>query len=183
MEWSIERLILVTVYAACVPAFALLLVFGHRRQAVAAFLFQQMLTWLLGLVVVQARWLEYPVRELSEATRTSFLFEFLAFPVLASFFNAWYPKDRKLRRIAAYYVGFTAFVTVPEYFIERHTALLDYSGWDWYWTFVSVWVCLYASRCFVRWYLPEGNRTGLARKRKVSYNKSETKPSPVEGES
>lgn len=50
------------------------------RQAQVAFLITQVVTWIIGLLVVELRLIEYPVRIFSYANRSSFTFEFFIYP-------------------------------------------------------------------------------------------------------
>lgn len=153
MLWPLERTILSMVYV--VGIIALIAVpSAKRREAHAVFLFQGMIGWMLGLIVVEAGWIEYPVRELSGSSSTSFVFEFLIFPVIAAYYNIYYPKGNGLAQFG-WLMLFTLAVTVPEQFIERYTLLITYTGWQWYWTCSSVGATLYASRLFHNWFFGE----------------------------
>ncbi|WP_205516871.1 CBO0543 family protein [Paenibacillus sp. SYP-B3998] len=145
-----DRILLIAVWAISITGL-LLIPKRWRREAQVVFLFQQFINWILGLLVVQNGWIEYPLRELVY-NRTSFTFEFMAYPIVAVYMNLYYPIQKsvwiKLMYVAAYPAGLTAI----EHFIEKKTPLIDYITWKWYWTFLSVWVTLYLSRWFYTWF-------------------------------
>ncbi|MDF2926467.1 MAG: hypothetical protein K0R57_5381 [Paenibacillaceae bacterium] len=155
MEWRLEHYFLIFVHAVGITAF-LCIPRHKRKEAHAVFLFQGMLTWILGLSVVEAGWLMYPIRELNEASSTSFVFEFLIFPVTAAYYNIFYPANQPVGKRFAWLLLFAAGITLPEYFIERYTDLLEYTGWSWYWTTLSISATLCISRLFFLWFFRRG---------------------------
>ncbi|GAA3325753.1 hypothetical protein GCM10020331_058910 [Ectobacillus funiculus] len=60
------------------------------REAHVSFLFMQVVTWFLGVITVELKLLEYPVRFFSYTTRTSFTFEYFVFPVVSVMFNLYF---------------------------------------------------------------------------------------------
>ncbi|MFD0694490.1 CBO0543 family protein [Paenibacillus sp. GCM10027628] len=160
MVLTLERIIFITVWAICIVG--LLLVPKHRRrEAQVVFLFQQYITWLLGLIVVQNGWLEYPVREL-RSNQTSLTFEFLAYPIVAVYMNLYYPTKKSAWIQLLYVAAYPAGITIIEHFIEKYTQLIDYLSWKWYWTFLSILATLLISRGFYVWFYrkPVGNKKG-----------------------
>lgn len=72
----------VILYSVWLVSFGLLFIIPKkkRRLAVAAFLFAQLLTWSLGLAVVEFGLITYPVNFIfSDVNRSSFTYEFMAF--------------------------------------------------------------------------------------------------------
>ncbi|SDD48810.1 hypothetical protein SAMN02799630_03763 [Paenibacillus sp. UNCCL117] len=153
--WTLERWLLIAVYV--ISAAALLKI--HRtqpRKVQAVFLFQQCSSWILGLLVVEAGLLDYPIREFRVATRTSFAFEFLVFPVIACYVNMYYPRQARPLLKFGYFAAYASGGTILEYLIEKYTELITYTGWAWYWTFLSVMLSLGASRLFLVWFMDQG---------------------------
>jgi hypothetical protein len=120
----------------------------RRRIAVLAFLFKQLLTAVLGHIVVEFNMLTYPVRELSDINRTSFTYEFLAYPMVCAIFNVYYPTHRSRLWQVGYYVLFTTVLTVPELLIERYTDLIRYIHWNWFWTWGTIFMTFAMTRIF-----------------------------------
>ena len=102
------------------------------REALVAFHFKQMLTWILGLSVVQYKLIEYPVRLFPYAAKTSFSFEYFIYPSLCAIFNVNYPKGKKAFGQFMYYCYFCTTMTILEVYIEKHTNILKYIHWTWY---------------------------------------------------
>ena len=122
------------------------------RLAVVAFLFKQIITFLIGLMVVELGWLEYPIRLFPSINRASFTFEFYAFPVICALFNTRYPNNRSIPIKLSYYVLFCSVMTVVEVMIEKYTELITYVHWEWYFTWISLFITFYLSRLFCLWF-------------------------------
>ena len=122
------------------------------RLAVVAFLFKQVITFLLGLVAVEWGLLEYPVRLFASINRASFTFEYYAFPVICAVFNVWYPNNRSTLIQFGYYAGYTSLLTIAEVMMEKHTDLIEYIHWEWYITWISVCLTFFMTRLFCVWF-------------------------------
>jgi hypothetical protein len=122
------------------------------RLAVVAFLFLQVITFLIGSVVVEFGLLEYPIRLFSSINRASFTFEYYAFPVINAAFNVWYPNHQSTLTQWAYYVGFTTVLTIAEVIIEKYTELITYIHWEWYISWITIGLALYIGRLFCVWF-------------------------------
>ncbi len=134
---TLERGILVGV---TVVSLLLILVIPRQRYrlAIVAFLTTQFMTTILGHVVVDSGALIYPVREFAEVNRTSFIYEFLAYPMVSAVFNAHYPVGRNRLTQIGYYVLYSSVLTIGEVVIERYTNLIVYIEWNWFWTWGSL---------------------------------------------
>lgn len=133
----VERSILVGVLIVSL----LLILFIPReklRLALVAFFVKQFITMILGHVVVQSGALIYPVREFAEVNRTSFIYEFLTFPMMCAIFNVYYPVHRNRLWRIGYYILYCTGLTITEVFIERYTNLILYIRWNWFWTWGSL---------------------------------------------
>lgn len=151
MKLSAEQLVLTVAYAIAI-VLLLSVPKRRRREAHAVFLFQCLLTWMLGLMVVEAGLIDYPVREFVKAARTSFLYEYLAYPTVAVYFNLYYPKGKSILWQIGYYVAFSLGLTIPEVIIEKYTLLIKYEHWAWYGTFSALTATLFLSRRFYKWF-------------------------------
>ena len=116
------------------------------------FLFVQLPTWMLGLAVVQMGLIEYPHRELASVNRTSFIFEYIALPVLCVHVNTCYPWRAAAPLRAAYLAGIALLLTGAEVIFERYTQLIKYTGWEWYWTWLSVLLIFWLTQRMVEWF-------------------------------
>ncbi|MCD1258636.1 hypothetical protein B5M42_007290 [Paenibacillus athensensis] len=143
----------------------------RRRESHTVFLFEQMTAWLLGLIVVEAGLLEYPFREL-HANRTSFTFEFIAYPMVSVYYNLYFPQRRSAWIKLLYTLAFGAGITIPELWLETHTQLIRYSGWRWYDTLGSVSLTLFSARLYRNWFLHKVQMRSVA----ASVKKRVTEP-------
>ncbi|MBM7570164.1 hypothetical protein JOC48_000642 [Aquibacillus albus] len=100
---------------------------------------------VLGILVVQYNLIEYPIRFFSDATKTSFTFEFFALPVISAIFNVHYPSTRSLFIKLIYSISFPTVLTILEVLLENHTKLIRYIHWEWYYTWISLLFVLYIS--------------------------------------
>ncbi|MDN3019164.1 hypothetical protein PH210_23610 [Paenibacillus sp. BSR1-1] len=123
-----------------------------RRIAIVAFLFTQVITWILGLVVVEYGLIAYPVRDLPTINYTSLTFEFLSFTVLCGVVNAYYPHARSKMMKFLYFASFCTILTILEVIIEKYTDLIEYLHWSWYLTWISLFISFMLSRWFCVWF-------------------------------
>ncbi|MFC0414545.1 CBO0543 family protein [Cytobacillus solani] len=122
------------------------------RLAIVAFLFKQIITFLICLVVVELGLLEYPIRLFSSINRTSFTYEYYAFPVTCAIFTVWYPHDRRTFIKLGYYIAFTSILTLGEVIIEKNTDLIKYIHWEWYISWITICLSFYLTRSFCVWF-------------------------------
>lgn len=138
----------------------LLIIFVPRnkiREASVILMFKQMTTWLLGLAVVQLNWIEYPDRLFfSDATQTSFTFEYILYPAICVFFILYYPKHYGWVGQFMYYFIYCSAITTVEVLIEHYTTAIKYNEkWYWYTTWLSLFVTFYISRKFYLWFFKD----------------------------
>lgn len=124
----------------------------RKRLAIVAFLFKQLITFLIGLVVVELGLLEYPVREFPSVNRTSFSYEYFAFPLMCALFNVRYPNGRSIPIQFGYYAAYSTVLTVIEVILEAYTDLIEYIHWGWYVTWITIAVSFWLTRMFCVWF-------------------------------
>ena len=149
--YLIERLIIGIVWLICFISLWFIPK-NKLREASFIFLFTQLPAWILGLAVVEAGLIEYPVRELHKANATSFSFEYLVLPFICIFFNLYYPNRKNLYKKLLYYVSILSIFTLMEYLAEKYTRILEYINWEWYHTFISMCVVVYLVRVVYKWF-------------------------------
>ncbi|WP_274648921.1 CBO0543 family protein [Paenibacillus humicola] len=146
-----DEIILIAINAAGISSI-LLVPKRRRREAHAVYLFQQLITWPLGLLPVELGLLEYPVHELGRANETSITFEFFIYPTVAAYFWLYYPRGRTVPVRLLYYAAFAGGITIPELLFEHYTKLIRYTGWHWYYTTLSISATLWLSRRLGLWF-------------------------------
>ncbi|MGG2199297.1 MULTISPECIES: CBO0543 family protein [Paenibacillus] len=148
----IEYIVLMCVWIISISMLIFCVPKRKARIAYAGFLFKQTITWIAGLYVVEKGWIVYPVRLFPEQNRSSFTFEYLAFPAVCAVFNVHYPSGRSLPVRIGYYLAYTSVMTLVEAWIEHRLALIDYVHWAWYWTWLTLLLTFYLSRMFCLWF-------------------------------
>jgi hypothetical protein len=151
---SIEILILLLVWILTI-GLLFLIPKEKYRLAVTSFLFKQMLTWILGLIVVEFGLITYPVHEFASANRTSFTYEYFVYPTICSLFNVFFPNHQSKVFKLGYFVVFCTIMTILELLIEIHTNLIKYIHWTWYWTWLSLFATFFMNRTFCVWFFKE----------------------------
>lgn len=129
------------------------------REAHVAFLFKQVLTWVLGLTVVQYKLIEYPVRLFPYATRTCFSFEYFIYPSLCAIFNVNFPQKKKAFGQFMYYCYYCTTMTIVELYIEKYTNILKYIHWTWYITWITLFITFYCTRKYYVWFFKLKTKT------------------------
>lgn len=122
------------------------------REAMVVFMFKQLLTWIMGLLVVEFHLIEYPIRMLSRATTTSFSFEYIIYPALSVIFVLRFPENKPILYKIAWYLFFPSWMSAAEVLIEHKTNLIHYIHWDWYLTWLSLLVTFFLSRVYYLWF-------------------------------
>lgn len=126
------------------------------RDANVIFFFKQLITWVFGLIVVELRFIEYPVRLFPKATQASFTFEYFVYPAFCVIFNLYYPEGKSWARQLIHYFLFVAGITVFEIILELNTQLIKYINWAWYWTAVTLFATFFLSRVYYKWFFKLG---------------------------
>ncbi|MHC0035335.1 CBO0543 family protein [Pseudoneobacillus sp. C159] len=156
MEWWI--IILVYVVATGILFF---IPKKKIRLSVFTFLITQLITFLIGLVVVELGLLKYPVRCFPSVNRTSFVYEYYAFPIVCVAFNVWYPLNQRLLYQLGYYVAFSSVLTIGEVILEKYTNLIKYIHWEWYTSWITITISFIIVRLFCVWFFAKGKSSSI----------------------
>jgi hypothetical protein len=141
LETIIEALswfIGIMLFYFCVPK-------SKKRQAFVGILVMQMFTWPLGFLVAEFELISYPSRFFDNATTASFTFEYFLFPVIGAIFNIYYPRERSLLKVFTYTSVIVSLLTTGEVILEVYTDNIEYLQWDWYWSWITMFVLLHVS--------------------------------------
>src|SRR5699024_4797723 len=93
--------------------------------------------------------LVYPVKLINKSYFSSNLeFEMLILPVICLYFYRT-TRCSKVYQMLIQSVVYSAVLTTIEYFLERHTPLIEYHTWTWTYTFISVILFLILARIFI----------------------------------
>lgn len=125
---------------------------NKARNTIVAFLFKQVITWLLGLLVVEKGFIKYPVRFFEKSNKSSFTFEYFIFPAISALFNVRFPEKAHWFRKLLYYFSYPTIITLLEVYAEKYTNLIEYIKWKWNYSFISMFFTFSISRLFYRWF-------------------------------
>ncbi|MCZ8518377.1 MULTISPECIES: CBO0543 family protein [Paenibacillus] len=156
---TIDKITLILIWSATIILLIACIPKDKVRDAHVIFLFKQVLTWLIGLLVVEKGLIEYPNREFPHASGTSFSFEYFIFPAICVVFNLRYPEGKSTLFKICWWLFFPSWMTASEVILETYTDLIRYKNWTWYYTWISLLVTFYISRRYYKWFtkkpLPE----------------------------
>lgn len=154
---SKEVLILTIAWIITASMLVLFVTKNRIREAIVIFFFKQFITWILGLAVVEYKLIAYPVRLFfSYASRTSFTFEYFIYPAICVVFVLHYPEGRSGMRKFLYYSYFCTVMTIVEVLCEKYTQIIEYINWEWYVTWITLFITFYISRIFYVWFFRKG---------------------------
>jgi hypothetical protein len=122
----------------CVPK-------SKNRQALLGMLVMQMFTWPFGFLVAEFELISYPSRFFADATTASFTFEYFLFPVISALFNIYYPKKGSFLKVFTYTSVIVSLLTTGEFILEVYTDNIEYLQWDWYWSWITMFMLLHIS--------------------------------------
>ncbi|MFP3125602.1 hypothetical protein OH784_23240 [Ectobacillus funiculus] len=117
-----------------------LLFFSLRKPPIKnwilIFLLTSFFSMFLGVLVVEEKMLEYPIRFLSHYFTSSILYEHLLFPVVCIYFYQTTYHSRYINMVIQCLL-YTSALTSIEIIFERYTELIKYYTWTWVYTFIS----------------------------------------------
>jgi hypothetical protein len=151
----VERIILITIWVVTIIGLLFLVPRNKIREAHLIFLFKQLYTWLLGLLVVEFNLIQYPVREFRFASMTSFSFEYFFYPAICVIFILHFPENKGWVAKTGWYILFPTWMTVLEVLIEKYTRLIDYHQWTWYFTWLTLLITFFLDRTYYLWFFKE----------------------------
>ncbi len=154
----IETLLLTSAWIIFTVALIIFVPRNRIREAWVIYLFKQIITWLLGLAVVELRLIEYPIRLFAYANKTSFSFEYFIYPAICVIFNLHYPVGKSSIKQLLYYIVYCSAITIIEVFCEKYTDIINYTGWTWYYTWLSLFATFYLTRMFYLWFFKTKNK-------------------------
>lgn len=146
------RTILYLVWIVTIASAVFFIPRNKVRLAWVAFLFTQLITWPVGLLIVDIGLIKFPTEFLQNASHTSLTFEYLVFPAICAFFNVYFPEGRSPLIRLAFYSFFCTAITALELFALNYTDLIRYIHWNAYLTWGSLFLTFYFCRKFCVWF-------------------------------
>jgi hypothetical protein len=132
----------------CVPK-------SKKRQAFVGILVMQFFTWPLGFLVAEFELISYPSRFFENATTASFTFEYFLLPVIGTLFNIYYPREHSLLKTFTYTSVIVSLLTIAEVILEVYTDNIEYLQWDWYWSWITMFLLLHISYRVFHYIMPK----------------------------
>ncbi len=98
----------------------------------------------LGNLLVDYHLLKYPVT-IFKHLKGSVLFEFLLFPVICVYYYQT-TYHSHISGVILQAVVYSGGLTLVEFFLEKYTNLIKYLQWEWYFTWISVFIFMIVVR-------------------------------------
>ena len=150
IAWSVTTILLITLTPK-----------NKAREAWVIFLFKKIMTWSIGLIVVEGRMIEYPIRLFSYANRASFTFEFFVYPAFCVIFNLHFPNKKSTFIKSLYYGAFVFGLVIIEVILEINTQLINYIKWNWILSSITLYLTFLFSRKFYLWFFKINNKNDI----------------------
>jgi hypothetical protein len=150
---NFDRAILILIWIVTILLMVLATPRKKIREALVIFMFKQVLTWVFGLIVVEHKLIEYPVREFPYAVKSSFSFEYFIYPAICIVFNLRFPEKRNSIYKIGWYLLFPTWMTLIEVLLENYTNLVHYIHWNWFYSWITLLVTFIISRVFYLWFM------------------------------
>ncbi|MFA9560466.1 CBO0543 family protein [Evansella sp. AB-rgal1] len=149
---------LLTLYGPIVLTVGVLFVFNPRKQlrkTHMVFFFNQTITWLFILFVVEKGIIKNPLRIFKHASKANFGLVFFVFPALNTLYTVRFPEHKNNLIKLLYSSSFVVGQGIVELLLERYTELFTYVKWRWYYSFILRIVISYLSRLYGKWFFNE----------------------------
>ncbi|MEH7225065.1 CBO0543 family protein [Bacillus sp. JJ1566] len=128
---------------------------SRLREAIAAFLFFQMLTWVFSIALTYAGLLESPVRFFKHATKVSFTMEFLVFPSIAVFFQMSFPRNAPYKRRLTHYLLWVGIILLTMFTLSLFTNIMSVNPESMIRSFFNFLIELWLCRRYVLWVIEQ----------------------------
>ncbi|MEH7381303.1 CBO0543 family protein [Bacillus sp. JJ1533] len=128
---------------------------NRLREAIATFLFFQMLTWVFSIGLTYAGLLESPVRFFKHATKISFTMEFFVFPSIAVFFQLSFPKNASYKRRSLHYLLWVGIILLIMLLLDAFTNIMSVTKDSLIRSFFNFLIELWLCRQYVLWVIDQ----------------------------
>ncbi|MDE3840680.1 hypothetical protein C0966_15380 [Bacillus methanolicus] len=119
----------------------ILLIFSLRKplikDTILVFLMKAYFSSIFGIVVVEEKMIEYPVRFLSKYFDQSLLFEYFLYPIVCVYFYQTTYQSR-ISGIIIQCALYSGAIAVIEVLCEKYTDLIRYHKWTGMYSFITV---------------------------------------------
>ncbi len=119
-----------------------------RKDWTIVFLLAGFLAGMLDAYVTARKLVEYPTRLFGKKLNISLLFDYVLLPNMGVLYNQFSYKSGFWMSVAKALM-FSMPMTVVEYHLEKHTNLIVWRKWNWFYNFTSVTLFLWLERGFI----------------------------------
>jgi hypothetical protein len=120
------------------------------KDTILVFLLKAYFSTFIGVIVVEKKMVEYPVRFLGKYFEASILFEYFLYPIMCIYLYQTSVHSRFLG-IVIQCALYTAALTSVEFLCEKYTDLIEYHSWTWVHSYLFIFLLSLLVRLLVQW--------------------------------
>jgi hypothetical protein len=120
------------------------------KDTILVFLLKAYFSTFIGVIVVEEKMIEYPVRFLGKYFQASILFEYFLYPIMCVYLYQTTVHSRFLG-IVLQCALYTAALTIIEVLCEKYTDLITYHSWSWLHSYIFIFLLSLFVRLLVQW--------------------------------
>ncbi|WP_174612871.1 CBO0543 family protein [Virgibacillus ihumii] len=142
-----------------------------RKDWTIVFLLAGFLSGMLDMFATAHKLIRYPSQIFGKKMNISLLFDYLLLPNIGVLYNQLtYKSGFWLALIRA--LLFSIPMTIVEYLLEKHTNLIVWQKWNWFYTFASVTIFLLLERAFMAFIRKSVNPLHLLKKKFIKLKRT-----------
>ncbi|MBP1964777.1 CBO0543 family protein [Paenibacillus aceris] len=149
---TVERVILIVIWVVCIVLIPVMIPKHRTREAVLLFLFTQMITWIMSLLLVEWKAIENPIREFPSASGSNFTNNYIFFPLISTLFALYYPGQKSVAIRTFYQVRIVLLAGIYLILISRYTQILHYIHFNIFLHMILLWIVLNVVRTYASWF-------------------------------
>ncbi|RAU91987.1 CBO0543 family protein [Paenibacillus sp. YN15] len=157
---TLERGILVAFWLICFAIGMFLVPRNRLKEGCILFLSAQVITWPVGLLLVELGLITHPVREFPIATRANFTLNYLLYPMVSMAVLLYYPTFAPKWKRAVYQVVTVGGLSGLMQLVDAYTDLIHHVKFNWLLSFLIMLFALNATRTYTAWYFGGLKRNG-----------------------
>lgn len=149
---TVERVILIMIWVVCFVLIPVMIPKHRAREAVLLFLFTQLITWIMSLLLVEWQAIENPIREFPAASGSNFTNNYIFFPLISTLFALYYPSQKSAAIRFFYQIRIVLLIGIYLQLIASYTEILHYIHFNVFLHMIILWIVLNAVRTYASWF-------------------------------
>jgi hypothetical protein len=138
-----------------IALFVLILKYKGMKPYIPVAMFASLYANLWCYIAAYFNWWEFPIRSVPIIEDISLTANMIVVPIIAMFWIRYCPMSR-----IKWAFLWTTLLTVPEYFLERHTNTIQYgNSYDWYHSYILWLISWFIWYQFHRWFYKDRSHT------------------------